>query len=659
MTDIIDRRNTGYDRFAGAAEPGKVNHFTGHPNELRASAAPSIAGLAPGGGEAVPDAVYIAHAKAYVASVTGAMGFAADEPAEFQADPTLTTTSEGMRVVSLQQTLNGIEVWGMAPKVWLHRDGTVDRVVGDTASVPADLPATPAVPAETALRVAAAKAAEARTLRTAFGDDLLPALDVSAGFERVSHQPRSDQPMTFSKGAFEEAVPARLVYLNMGEEIRLCWLFTFSREHFVAQYRAFVEADGRTRDPNAPEILYFYDTVRHAVTGRVFRRNPAESGFDLADFPLPTADYPTLPSTGLPAGFPLPWLDFVNGTVSTVGNNVAAVNAKDRQPFEVPVDATGNSVFSPPENTPEQFVTNIFFFCNYMHDFFMMLGFTEEHGNFQTKNVTGKGKGADPVLAFAHPGAVTGTANMATRADGQAAVMNMGMVTSTGRHTANDADVVFHEFTHGVTNRLVGGLLDADALNEDQSVAMGEGWGDYFALTTRNFSQSEERTVTGSWVVKRSGGIRQRPYDSAYPGTFGDIGKGQGEVAGAGNGDLTYQEVHDVGEIWCATLMELTRRVGTALGDKRRGYRVSWQAVVDGLKLTPKNPSFLVARDAILRALRALRGGALTPAEYTAARLAAWEAFARFEMGFDAFSPNASFVGCRGGTAMPPAGSED
>ena len=40
-------------------------------------------------------------------------------------------------------------------------------------------------------------------------------------------------------------------------------------------------------------------------------------------------------------------------------------------------------------------------------------------------------------------------------------IMNMGLVTSTNRHTAFDSDVVFHEFMHGVTNRLVGGPLNA------------------------------------------------------------------------------------------------------------------------------------------------------------------------------------------------------
>ncbi|MET7622651.1 M36 family metallopeptidase [Streptomyces sp. NPDC005408] len=679
MTTTIDKRNTAYDALAAdagaddflnetervaaevdhslTAERGKVNHYTGHLTELRVDGAPSFA--EEGVPQAPSDAGYIARAKEYVASVSEAIGFAARDPIEFTADPTVTRTSEGMRVVSLRQMLNGIEVWSMSPKVWMHEDGTVDRVVGDTVSVPANLPVKPAVPAEVALRVAAAKAAEPVTLKGPFGTDQLPQFEIPENFERLSFHPSNDQPMTFAKGPFEEAIPARLVYLYMGGDVRLTWFFTLSRKNFTAQYHAFVEADDRTADLDAPEILYLYDASSRVVGGLVFKDDPIESPFGQVPFPLPADAYPAEASIELPADFPTAWTAAHNGTMTTEGNNVRALNGKTRKPFQIQTDAQGNGLFSPEVDTPEQFVTNIFYFCNYMHDFFMKLGFTEEQGNFQATNAPGLGKGADPVLAFAHPKAVEGTANMATRADGLAAVMNMGLVTDTGRHTANSAHVVFHEYVHGVTNRLVGGMFDANGLEEDQSVSMGEGWSDFFALTVTNFARAEERVVTGDWVVNDGRGIRQRPYDDRYPGTFGDIGKRRGQVAGAGNSDLSYREVHDVGEIWCAALMELTRKVATALDSKERGYRVTWQAVVDGLKLTPKNPSFLVARDAILRAFKAMEGGKLSSEEYEMVRRAACEAFARYGMGFDAFCPNASFDGCEGGTALPPAGHED
>ncbi|MFI1030376.1 M36 family metallopeptidase [Streptomyces sp. NPDC020951] len=670
MTQLIDKRDLEYDRLArvqGAeaflaetdrvaesvqhtliADDSKVNRFTGHLTELRVDGAP--AGLADRAGAAT-DGDYIARAKEYLSSVSGAIGFAAGEPVEFEADPKVTTTSGGMHVVSLQQTLNGIDVWGMAPKVWLHEDGTVDRVVGDTASVPSNVPTMPAVPVETALAAGAAKAAEPIRIEGPFGTDELPALDISEGFGRLSSQARNDQPMTFEAGAFDAAIPGRLVYFYMGDDVRLAWSFRFSRANGAVQYHALVEADARTADAAAPQVLYLQDLTNHVVGGLVVRQNPAETEPALASFPLPLTDYPVeLPPAPLP-GFPGPWATQRNGHVATVGNNVRAVDADTGKSFQVDVDAAGNGVFAPNPDTAEQHVTNIFFVCNYMHDFFMMLDFTEEHGNFQTVNFSGLGRGADPVVALAHPRPVFGTANMLARADGLAAEMNMGLVARTNRHTAMDVDVLRHEFTHGVTSRLVGGLHDANGLREEQSEAMGEGWSDYFALTIRNFFREREHTVVGDWVVDRPGGLRQRPYDDSYPGDFGDIGKA--------TGGLDYTKIHNVGEIWCAALLETTRRISAELGSKERGYRVAWQAVVDGLKLTPKNPSFLTARGAILRALKDLKGTAFTEAEYPQVRKAAWGSFARYGMGFDAFCPNASFTGCRAGTKLPPAGHED
>ncbi|WP_460070480.1 M36 family metallopeptidase [Streptomyces sp. YKOK-I1] len=671
MTQLIDKRDLEYDRLArvpGAeaflaetdrvaesvrhtliAESGKVNRFTGHLTELRVEGAP--AGLAERAGAEAADGDYIARAKEYLSSVSGAIGFAAGEPAEFEADPKVTETSGGIRVVSLQQTLNGIDVWGMAPKVWLRADGTVDRVVGDTASVPRNVPTMPTVPVETALAAGAAKAAEPATFDGPFGTDELPGLDISAGFRRLSSQARNDQPMTFEAGAFDEAIPARLVYFYMGDDVRLAWSFRFSREKGAVQYHALVEADARTADAAAPQVLYLQDLTPHVIGGVVIRQNPDETEPALASFPLPLTDYPVKPPAAALPGFPGPWVTRQNGHVATAGNNVRAVDADTGKTFQVDVDAAGNGVFAPNPDTPEQLVTNIFFLCNYMHDFFMMLGFTEEHGNFQTVNFSGLGQGADPVVARAHPRPVFGTANMITRADGVAAEMNMGLVGSSQRHTAKEANVVRHEFTHGVTNRLVGGLHDANGLQENQSLAMGEGWSDFFALTILNFSHEQEHTVIGEWVLDRAGGFRQRPYDDRYPGDFGDIGK-------TPNG-LDYTRIHNVGEIWCAALMEMTRRISAKLGSKERGYRTAWQAVVDGLKLTPKNPSLLTARDAILRALKDLQGRSITQAEYPEVRMAVWGSFARYGMGFDAFCPNASFVGCRAGAALPPAGHED
>jgi extracellular elastinolytic metalloproteinase len=156
---------------------------------------------------------------------------------------------------------------------------------------------------------------------------------------------------------------------------------------------------------------------------------------------------------------------------------------------------------------------------------------------------------------------------------------------------------------------------------------MGEGWSDYFACTINN------TTVAGAWVVNDPAGIRGFPYDTNFPDHFGKLGTGRymehpmtGEVP-----------VHNIGEIWCATLMEMNRRIGVNL---------ALQLVVDALKLTPANPSFLDARDAILAALdNKLAAGQMTSTEHATARRGIWAAFARFGMGPAAQSNGASLSG--------------
>jgi extracellular elastinolytic metalloproteinase len=289
-------------------------------------------------------------------------------------------------------------------------------------------------------------------------------------------------------------------------------------------------------------------------------------------------------------------------------------------------------VFEPPDDpaSPDGLVVNLFGLCGSMHDALYLLGFREADGNLQSDNLGRGGRASDALLARVHPGPVWGTANMGTPPDGRAPTMNMGLVQSTGRHTALDSDVVYHEYTHGLTNRLVGGALDDSSLDDVQSGGMGEGWSDYLACTLLG------KIVVGDWVVNDSAGIRQFPYDEQFPDNFGDLGTGR----------YVDDNIHDIGEIWCATLMSLSRRLDT------------WtcaQIVVDALKLTAGNPSFLAARDAILLASRhyaQARGD--SQAEADAFVHSAWEVFARYGMGPDAKTNGPTLSGIVADFEPPP-----
>ena len=45
----------------------------------------------------------------------------------------------------------------------------------------------------------------------------------------------------------------------------------------------------------------------------------------------------------------------------------------------------------------------------------------------------------------------------------------------------DDASILYHEYTHGLSNRLIRDAGGAGALNSPQAGAMGEGWSDWYA----------------------------------------------------------------------------------------------------------------------------------------------------------------------------------
>jgi extracellular elastinolytic metalloproteinase len=146
--------------------------------------------------------------------------------------------------------------------------------------------------------------------------------------------------------------------------------------------------------------------------------------------------------------------------------------------------------------------------------------------------------------------------------------------------------------------------------------------------------------------VNRQTGIRSNPYDNNYPFTYRSISTFPRRNPNNGAPDPNgLPDEHQTGEIWCATLMMMVRRMRAALGDVD-GYRLGWQMVTDGLKLTPANPTFLDARDAILLALDHMRDQRrISQAVYQAAHQAALTAFGRFGMGPNASTPDAGVDG--------------
>jgi extracellular elastinolytic metalloproteinase len=629
----------------------RINPFTGSAQSLHSVSADEAFSRAPGLSPAKEE--LIERALEHVQLAAPVLGFSGpDEKPEFVPDPHVKRTTTGESVVNLRQQYRGVPVFQMERAVLFGQSGAIQSVTGDSVGLPADLDTLPAVTLESAAAAAARYVSQGDTRVDAWtkrtGTE--PSIDVSDYSPVVLGRiPQPSQPSVLDKGPFGDYIPAQLVFFYRGATTRLGWHMVITTPDLDAQYVVIVEADAQTADPADPQVIYGQKVSNNmaeefappGVRGRVWTHNPAVNQTrQVVSFPRPVADLLIQPPPpNLPDGFPLPWI----AADLTVGNNTVAVLGTSTTSLRG-VSNNGTITFDPSEEQgDDQKVLNIFYFCNFMHDFFYMLGF-DEVANFQEVNLSGAGRGADPVLARAHAGPVFGTANMVTRADGQRGLMNMGLVEGPDRHTAFDSDVVFHEYTHGVSNRLVGGMGDALALQQPQSRGMGEGWSDYFALSVQNFNLPQERTVTGDWVVDDPEGIRLAPYDENYPATYGRVGTSP------------YTGEHAIGEIWCATLMKINRDLGAALGDKKRGYLLGWQLVVDGMKLTPANPSFLDARDAILRALEGQRGaGRLTADDHRKALRVLWRAFARFGMGPNASSVGASLAGIVE-DRNPPAG---
>ncbi|MGH3814954.1 MAG: M36 family metallopeptidase [Pseudonocardiaceae bacterium] len=564
---------------------------------------------------AAGEADFVQRALDHAQEVSSALGLTS-RGREFVADPHALETSAGGRAVNLQQTYKGIPIFQSAQTVRFEPDGRIGDIIGSTIEVSSAEQVTTRLSVQEAVLRAAAHVAEPdddeRGTTDQFGQPLTPATVNLGDWRPTVRAAFGDSPRlptVLDPGPFGSEIRSSLTWFpRTPDTITLAYEINLSMPDGAGRYDTVVDA-------TTGDILYCRRTDQTVVArGNVYLTDPRQPRM-MTDMPQPMSAYSIPPPVPpLSDGFPMEWVaeDQTVGTCTVAHQGVAGpplqcTSSQGTVTFD-PFDAFG----------PDQQTLNIFFYCCVMHDVLYSLGFREADGNFQADDLGG-GAGNDPVDARAFPAPVQGTANMTTPADGRSPVMNMGLVDSTNRHTAFDSSVVFHEYTHGLTNRLVGGRINTHALDSIQSGGMGEGWSDYMACMLSN------STVIGDWVVNNPTGIRAFPYDSAFPDGFGKLGTGR------------YGEVHNIGEIWCATLMEISRQIDRGL---------ALQLVVDALKLTPPNPSFLAARDAIFLALdHTLTAGTITAEVHAQTKKTMWTVFAHFGMGPAARSNGAQLSG--------------
>ena len=215
---------------------------------------------------------------------------------------------------------------------------------------------------------------------------------------------------------------------------------------------------------------------------------------------------------------------------------------------------------------------------------------------------------------------------------------------------SDESDIVYHEYTHGLSNRLVVDANGNSTLGNVQAGSMGEAWSDWYALDFLVGQGFESDTATpGELIVGKYvefGGqnlIPTQPLDcpvgaaaSACPGTpaagsggytYGDFGKIRG-----------VPEVHADGEIWGETLWDLRGALG---------QRLSESLVTRAMELSPANPSFLDMRNSILQADTVSNRGR--------ARDRIWAVFAHRGMGFFAAAADGDDTTPIEDFSLPPA----
>jgi hypothetical protein len=197
---------------------------------------------------------------------------------------------------------------------------------------------------------------------------------------------------------------------------------------------------------------------------------------------------------------------------------------------------------------------------------------------------------------------------------------------------------VYHEFTHGLSNRLVIDAQGNSTLGGGQAGAMGEAWSDWYAYDfleaqgTITDTPADGDLRVGEYVAHGTDLIRTQPLDCPVGSVSPKCQGGTRPGRTAGPGGYTYgdygkirtgsvPEVHADGEIWGETLWDLRSALGSATTES---------IVTRAMELSPANPSMLDERNAILQADLVVNGGANHDA--------IWDVFAHRGMGWFAGS---------------------
>lgn len=477
--------------------------------------------------------------------------------------------TETITHIDLSQFIGGIRVFEAGVKAHVARGGEIVFLTSN------------AVPLRGALPAARLSAAEAALLAV---DNIRPEV---AFVPQVKSGPSGpDQATVFAASGLNSDVTARLVFFPHVNELRTAWQTYVEPQGFPQAYVVLIDAV-------SGELLLRRNTHQYAEgVGNVHQSDATAA----ADARLPD-ESPKGPGNCPPVD------NFLNrdlnsqfrdpatvlGTTGRLqGNNVHVWRSNTGAEGALGTqDGGGVFHFDFGFNTASGIETHLFFASNFIHDFFYDLGFDEASGNFQENNFGRGGLGADSLNANARaPG--RNNANFSTPPDGAKPTMNMFLWDGVGCWAQDvdgdgtqdldgdlDMDIVYHEFHHGVSHRL------NTSFGGNEAGAIGEGGSDFFAYTINNDTNLGEYSAPPNGI--RS--VNAKTYAN-WTCIFG-----------------IFCEPHDNGEIWANVMWDIRERYRTDLtnGTEAASINESHLTYINGLRLSPANPTMLELRDSMLQ----------------------------------------------------------
>jgi hypothetical protein len=582
----------------------------------------------------------------------------------------VSVSQKGLNTVKLIQRVEGKEVFNSDVSAAVSANNEVISLAGQLFPGAAAMRSRARAAATTSAEEAVAKAASDLTSVDYEAADFAPTVTPphSDPYRFYEFTPKADDP----RPRFERPVRVKDVMFPLGEGE---FVPGYYMEIWIKDFPAFSYVIDAI---DTPDVL-FRKNLTSQIAFKYHVHNTGDAICRPEDGPAPGTPHPT----GIPDGFQAPtipeklielesllpgdpWLP--PNAETTHGNNCIAYADVSRPDGlgrgDVIGRVTSAGVFdytynhSKPASEPinlQNSLVGMFFHVNWLHDRWYEAGFDEASGNAQQDNYGRGGVGGDPILAEGHDFSGTDNANMATPADGASPRMQMyefkGPSPLPSRTSNHEALITFHEMGHYITNRLVG---NAAGLMNQQGRAMGEGWGDFFAICMTSQPTDDFQNgvfAVGGWTDLTATfkdnyyfSIRRYPYTADMtknPLTLKHIGNNVVLPAGPPrnpNSGGSNSAVHNAGEVWCAALWDVFVNL-VAKHPHEEAEQRTLMYVIGGLKITPLQPTFTQARDAILTAVSALNPEDLPEV---------WAGFAKRGMGVNAVSPPSSSASLAG-----------